>query len=165
MRPEYCITLSAADQKLVVEIAEARYAANRRAAVSDKSICGSADIDLNGYGGEVAFCRLFDLDPDLTIGPRSSALGTDSGDCVLNGRRVDIKTTEWQNGRLLATRWKKPDVDYFALMVGKFPTYECRGFMATEDLLQPSRLIDLGKGLTYAAPQSDLIFSKQKKAA
>lgn len=165
MRPEYCITLSPDDQKLVVETAAARYEANRAGLVKDRSICGSADIDLNGFGGEVAFCRLFDIEPDFDISPRSSAMGTDTGDCILNGKRIDVKTTERQAGRLLATRWKKPDVDYFALMVGKFPQYECRGFMEVGKLLQPGRLIDLGRGLTYAASQSDLILTRQQKAA
>lgn len=165
MRPEYCITLSPEDQRLVVRTAAARYQANRAGLVKDRSICGSINIDLNGFGGEVAFCRLYEIEPDFDISPRSSAWGTDSGDCILNGKRIDVKTTEWQNGRLLATRWKRPDVDYFVLMVGKFPSYECRGFMATGDLLHPSRLIDLGRGLTYAAPQSGLILTRQQKAA
>lgn len=165
MGPEYRITLSEADQRLVVRVAAARYEANRTRHVKDRSICGSVDIDLNGYGGEVAFCRLYEIDPDFDIGPRSSERGTDFGDCILKGQRIDVKTTEWQTGRLLAVSWKRPDVDYFALMVGKFPTYECRGFMAVDDLLQPGRLMDLGRGLTYAAPQSDLIFTKERKAA
>lgn len=165
MRPEYCVTLNPEDQKRVIEIAAARFQANRAGSVKDRSICGAIDIDLNGFGGEVAFCRLFEIEPDWSILPRSSALGTDSGDCVLNGKRIDVKTTSRLNGRLIAPRWKQPDVDYYVLMVGEFPSYECRGFMSVGELLQPSRLIDLGKGLTYAALQSDLILTRQQKAA
>lgn len=165
MRPEYSITLTAGDQAIVRRIAAERYTTNRASAVKDRSICGSVDIDLNGFGGEVAFCRLYDIEPDFSIQPRSSASGTDYGDCILNGKRVDVKTTEWPNGRLIAPRWKRIDVDYFVLMVGAFPTYECRGFIAASDLIRPERLMDLGRGPTYAASQSDLILTRQQRAA
>ncbi len=156
----YQITLESADQQRVSEISAARYGTNRTHGVKDRSVCGSADLDLNGLGGEFAFCRLYEIEPDITVGPRSSVNGTAHGNCILNGKRVDVMTTVRATGRLLAPAWKARSCDYYVLMTGSFPTYECRGFMPASELLQPERLKDLGYGPTYVATQSELIFTK-----
>jgi hypothetical protein len=100
---------------------------------------------------------MFNVYPDLTVQVRSSIDGTDQGDAVLrDGRTVDVKSTRYFTGRLLAVRWKKQNVDLFALMIGTFPTYTFKGFMKSEELLKEERIGNLGHGNGYIAQQHEL---------
>jgi len=81
----------------------------------------------------------------------------DKGDARLHtGKRVDVKTTSCPDGHLLAPRWKKPTVDYYALMISETPWFRFAGFMSATDLLRPERLRDLGWGKGYVASQGEL---------
>lgn len=98
------------------------------------------EIDLQGFGGEYAFCLLFGLIPDTSIYPRSGKL--DKGDCVLDGKNIDVKTREQLNRDLIVPYSKKnADIYAFALMVGKFPTYTFKGFMTRDEIFLPERRI------------------------
>jgi hypothetical protein len=106
----------------------------------------------------MAFSKLFNIFPDLTIHTRSSIDGTDTHDAILPcGLSVDVKTTKYPNGKLLAVPWKKANGDLFALMVGTAPSYVFKGFMFQYQLLSPQRLGNLGHGNTYIAQQSELV--------
>ena len=81
----------------------------------------------------------------------------DFGDAVVDGKRIDVKTSTYDTARLLVQPWKKPcRVDAFALMTGIFPSYTYRGMMAADELLQEHRLRDFGHGKGYAADQREL---------
>lgn len=100
---------------------------------------------------------MFNLYPDYSVYARSSQQGEDFGDALLpNGLTVDVKSTQYESGRLLAAKWKNPNVDLYALMTGTFPTYTFRGFMRSEELLRKSRLADLGHGEGFVAEQAEL---------
>ena len=155
------ITLSAVDQKIIRFIAHEREDNNERAyggtntkRVDDRD--GYA-IQCEGFAGEFAFCRLFNIFPDFTTHPRSAELGEDRGDAVMHdGRTVDIKTSRFPQAKLLVSEWIKPTVDLYALMTGTFPVYEFRGFIESHELLKPERVEDLGRGPAYAAQQDEL---------
>jgi len=149
------LTLNAAEQKLAIYLAKARNATNRNGGVTDRRRCG-ADIDLDGVGAELAFCRLWNLYPDLSLHPRSAA--TDEGDATLpDGRRVDVKATRHPRGQLIAVTWKKERVELYALMVGTFPVYRFVGVQTAQALLHPDTITDLGYGPTHALPQERLL--------
>ena len=153
------ILLSKIEQNICSVVAQLRFSNNRENNVVNSKIGKKSDeeMDLEGISAELAFCKLFNLYPDLTIDIRSSRDHTDNGDAVLkNGKTVDIKVTHYTNGKLIAVPWKKTNVDLFALMVGKTPEYTFKGFMKSEDLLNQSRLGDLGHGKTYIAHQNEL---------
>lgn len=114
--------------------------------------------DFQGLCGEFAFCKLFNLYPDLTIHVRSSGKNDNMDARLHNGKTVDVKVTKYKNGKLIAVPWKKPTGDYFALMVGEAPTFEFKGFMKQDELLREERIGDLGYGPTYIANQTDLSY-------
>lgn len=153
------ITLNEGEQQACRLIARLRFENNRKKDVKNAKIGDQSDenTDLEGFGAEMAFCRLFNVVPDLSIHTRSSQDGSDGHDVVLpDGKTVDIKATKYETGKLLAVRWKAASVDYYALMIGTFPTYSFRGFLESEELLKPSRLGSLGHGETFIAKQTEL---------
>ena len=111
------------------------------------------DIDLEGYGAELAFCKLFNVYPDMSIDADPSADRT--GDAIWMGKTVDVKTSKYKTARLLAVRWKKKK-DLYALMVGTFPKYEFRGMATGDELIRQENLIALGHGEGYALSQHQL---------
>jgi hypothetical protein len=152
------IILNEVEQELCETIAKRRHDNNRSNSVKNSKIGKQSDweTDLEGIASELAFCRLFNLYPDLTIFTRTSA--QDAGDVTLpDGRTVDVKSTKYKNGKLLAVLWKSAKVDLYALMVGTFPEYTFKGFMSSSELLQPSKVKNLGYGDTYAAEQEELV--------
>lgn len=153
------IILTDKEQEVCKEIAMARTRSNRESGVSNKKFSEESDfkIDLEGFAAEFAFCKLFNISPDMTVQPRSSA--NDSGDCVLHGLKVDVKSTVHKNGHLLVAPWKKHTVDIYALMIGQFPEYEFRGFLPASEMLSEKRLQDFysHKFKTYRASQRELV--------
>ena len=100
-----------------------------------------------GAIGEYAFCKHFNIFFDPSIKVRSG-----SYDCLYKGKRIDIKTTEYAKGRLVATKKINPDVDIFVLAVldieknvVAFP-----GYALASELYQDSNMTDLGHGTCYA---------------
>lgn len=153
------ITLDPTEQLICKAIARRRYENARNMNVKNSKMGGQSneETDLEGISSEMAFCKLFNIFPDLTVQVRSSTEGTDDGDATLrDGRTVDVKSTKYTTGRLLAVRWKKPKIDLFALMIGKFPTYTFKGFMKSEELIKPERIGNLGHGDGYIAEQYEL---------
>jgi len=151
------VELNSGDQIVCKVLAKLRHQNNRSKNVKNSKIGDQSDemTDLQGIGAEVAFCRLFNIFPDLSIHTRSTQ--EDTGDAVLpTGETVDVKATHYPTGRLLAVPWKLPKVDLFSLMVGKFPIYTFKGFMRSSELIKPVRLGDLGHGNTYIATQDEL---------
>lgn len=150
--------LNEIEQGLVKTMADRRSQNNRLHGVKPQTRGPQSDYDsdFEGAAGEVAFCALKNVYPALDIAVRSSASGTDDNDCIVQGYNIDVKTSGYAQARLLAVATKKATADYFALMVGTFPVYTFRGYMAVGELLQPGRLISLGHGKVYAAEQSEL---------
>lgn len=153
------VTLDDGEQMVCKVLAKLRHQNNRKEAVKNSRIGGQSDeaTDLEGIGSELAFSKLWNLYPDLSIFIRSSLKGEDEGDNILHtGQSVDVKATRYATGKLVAVPWKKMKVDLFALMVGVFPKYTFKGFMRSEELLQEKRLGTLGHGPTYIAYQNEL---------
>jgi len=136
-------------------LAEQRFANNRLCQVVNKRIGSQSDAltDLDGIGGELAFCYLVNAWPDLSVHPRRGGY-----DCITpRGHRVDVKTSMHESAQLIATLGKRiGDADAYALMVGTFPVYRCAGWAWASDLLNPENVTDLGYGPTYAMPQDKL---------
>jgi hypothetical protein len=149
------IVLSEAEQRLAKFLATRRYQNARAKGLFNAKMGDQSNelTDLEGIASEIAFCKLANIYPDLDLDH------TNAADCYLrDGRAVDVKSTTYASGRLLSVRWKDvTKVDLFVLMVGEFPTYRCAGFMSSTELIQPSRLINLGHGEGYAATQNELL--------
>ena len=153
------ITLNDVEQTLCKDIAKRRFNCARSNKIHNAKMGPQSDefTDLQGIASELAFCKLFNVYPDTTIYVRSSTKGEDKGDATLpSGLTVDVKVTKYETGRLLAVLWKKKSGDFFALLTGTFPTYTFRGFMRQEELLQESRIGNLGWGDGFMAEQHEL---------
>ena len=166
--PKY--TLTHADRIIVERVARARSQANRAANVVDmrkSAKMSSLEIDMQGFAGELAFCRLFRLRPDESVQPRSRMRGEDRlGDAVLpDGRSVDVKSPSYNDHYtcLIASQNLTPDLtaDLFALMLGSHVSgvFQFAGFMSAKELLRPERLRVLRPSLgeRFVASQSELV--------
>ena len=153
------VQLNQAEQYFCKVISKKRYESNRLGNVKNSKIGSQSDAetDLNGFCAEMCFAKVFNLYPDFSIEPKNKS--NDNGDILLhNGMTVDVKATVYDTGRLLVAKWKKPIKNrLYALMVGKFPTFEYRGIMTSEDLIVPERLKLFNNNYSYVANQDELI--------
>ena len=149
------IELNATEQALARSIATQRWTSCREAGLVNPqqgAVLSEQDMDLEGAGAELAFCKVANVYPDLNDDHTNQVDAWTRG-----GARVDVKATRHERGRLLAVRWKQTGkVDFFVLMVGTFPKYRCAGFFPSNDLLKPHRLAQIGRGFSYAAEQDEL---------
>ena len=98
------------------------------------------EIEINGLGGELAFCKASNCYPDLSLagepGTRPRA------DSMLFAALWDVKTTERKDGRLLVRPTKKGQkaCEYYVLVTGKMPDYRIVGWIHADDLFQSKNL-------------------------
>jgi hypothetical protein len=151
------VILNQVEQRLCKHVAKARLDNNNNDGIYNAKISDESDeyIDLEGFAGELAFCKIFNVFPDLEIFSRTSS--EDFGDATYLNKQIDIKTTSHRHGRLIATRWTKNNVQAYALMVGEFPEYEFKGFMSKKEFIKEDRIDNLGKGKLYLAYQNELV--------
>lgn len=148
------VTLTPTEQRLAQFLGKARRQVNRDTGTVDRKIAKTdgESVDLEGIAGELAFCKACNVYPDLTLDARPTV------DCRVYGIGVDVKTTVYENGRLLVMmdKYDYPP-QYYALVTGKFPgPYTVRGCVAATAVFRPDRIVDLGYGPTYAVPQEQL---------
>ena len=158
------ISLNQAERKLAHFVAKNRNGNNRHFNTTNLKISADdpATVDLEGVCGEIAFCKLFNVYPDIDTDrepphPLYDAIIPP----IPPGIRIDVKTTKYESGKLLvdARKGSKTDgVDYYALMTGQFPgPYTFRGFIAKEHIIQPHKLGMLKGYKSYMAEQHELI--------
>lgn len=143
-------------------LAKSRHAVNRTNRVADQKV-GAQDAfqtDFEGMCGEAAFCKLIGVEADTTLHPRSVTGKSDTGDASLGSTIVDVKTTRYPTGKLLARTNKTPNGTLFVLMVGSNGKYVFAGCMDDTELLTEDHITDLGYGATFAANQSELKAAK-----
>jgi len=150
------ITLNEAEQKLALYLAKARYLNARNNGTKDLKVGGQSneETDLEGIAGELVACKFFNVYPDTETNlkdlPKYDLLTS-------KGSRVDVKTTKYKNGRLLATLNKKVcEVDIYVLVIGNFPVYDVVGWAKSEELIADQNIMNLGRGDGYALSQDQL---------
>ena len=136
------ITLSKNEQRLAKFIARSRYENARSNNIPDLKISNQSneEIDLEGFGAELAYCKLMNFD------------------CVSRlGVTIDIKTTKYKSGHLLATLKKKENPpDKYVLIIGEFPNYRIVGEVGADEFLQDVNIKNFGRGRGYALSQMEL---------
>ncbi len=150
------VNLNQAEQQLAIHLALSRHANARKKGKDNLRMGNQADwiTDLEGIGGELAACRYFGVYPDTEIDleelPKFDLV-------TKKGATVDVKTTKYRNGRLLATLKKQVgDCDIYVLVTGEFPEYELKGWAKAEELLCEKNIGDLGHGKGYILGQEQL---------
>jgi hypothetical protein len=109
------------------------------------------EADIDGLMGEYAFCKWKNIFPDLVPAPRSG-----SCDCVFKNQRIDIKTTRYKTGRLLATLKNNQDIDIYVLAILEENIVNFVGWAKKEDLCQQKNIKNLGHGDGYSLDQNEL---------
>lgn len=134
------ITLTEEDQILVRDIAKKRTDhAKAKGFYNNWGEVNGYDIDLEGFGAEVAFCRKFDCEPDTSIGLKDDDYDT----ITKKGSKVDVKWTQNINNGLLVKCTKvKKKVDVYVLTTGNFPHYDIVGFAYQKDVFQEKNIKD-----------------------
>lgn len=147
------ITITDEDYDLCVMVAAMRNMVSRASNLKDRQMGNQSalETDLVGIIGEYAFCKLNNIFPDLIAKPRAG-----SYDCLLKGYRVDIKTTMYENGKLLATTKENSDVDVYVLAILNNKKVSFPGWARKSELINERNLKDLGHGLTYVMEQNRL---------
>lgn len=156
------VRLLPAEQKMARYFAKERQRINRAAGIINQQVSleSAEATELVGFGGELAFCKLFNCYPDFSLHPRSGG-----HDCLWDGQRTDVKATDCLIGQLLGRPNKKHEpVDVYALMICHWAWAEpddealftFRGWATRKELFADHRLTNLGRGPTYAIPQCDL---------
>jgi len=147
------IKLTETEIEIAKLIAEHRYSTNRADGVPNAKMGNQANdfTDLNGFCGELAFCKAMNLYPDFRIVPGGAGLT----DAVLHdGKSVDVKTSKHPKANLIA-RKIPDDVDLFVLVRGEIPEFDILGYASRAELLALPKK-DLGYGLTHFMSADDL---------
>ena len=153
------VTLSDPEMATCRMLGEMRSLVARGNNVKDRKMSDSAghEIDVDGMIAEYAFCKHFNIFPDLTPSPRSG-----SCDCVYQGKRIDIKSTRHKDGQLLATMKNNLDIDVYVLAIIDGNTVNFPGYATKKELINPDNVTDLGFGKGYALKQNKLRSWKDK---
>jgi len=149
------ISLSENEQRLAEWVGKKRTANARRKKRPDTKIGDQSfvETDLEGFAGELAFCKLMNIYPDLETG--DFLPNYDCVDC--NGVTYDVKTTPYPDGHLVATLKKKENPpDKYVLAVGVFPDYDMIGEIGADEFLQDINIGNLGRGDCYLLTQAKL---------
>jgi hypothetical protein len=149
------VTLTRSEQRIATWLAHQRASINRKRGITDAKVGpqDSLQIDIDGLLGEFAFAKLFNLYPDLQVGSRPLH------DVMTAIGGIDVKTTRYRSGKLLATR-KKSAIrsDWYALMwLESEATLYFRGVARADVLLDQSNLKPFGGTMSYWLEQRDLI--------
>jgi hypothetical protein len=147
------ITLNEVEIRLAKFVARKRYELARKNGRPNLRLGGQSDAetDLNGAAGEIAFCKAMNIYPNLITGE------IDEYDADIPYGTVDVKTTKYRNGRLLAVRSKKMrQADLYALITGEIPHFRFVGMATGSELFKDENIKDLGHGSGYVLDQSEL---------
>jgi hypothetical protein len=151
----YEYTLTDLEQKLCTEGSEMRYNVARTSGVGNGKIGpqSNKETDLLGLGGELATAKWLNVYPDLTIYARQGGVDLLSH----SGIKIDVKTTKYKTGMLLAkinTSYK--DIDAFVLVTTDYPKFIIRGWATKDELINSKNIINLGHGDGYGLKQDQL---------
>lgn len=149
----FSVTLDDPEMMLVKMIGGMRSIVARSAGVVDakKADLSGLSIDEDGMMAEYAFCKQYNVFPQISPSPRSG-----SYDCVYGNKRIDVKSTRYKDGRLLATLKDNPDVDVYVLAIIDGNTVTFPGYATKAQLCREENKIDLGRGEGYALTQDKL---------
>jgi len=149
------ITLSDEEVRIAAWIGRCRNAVAKANGLRDQHRgprSGDDVVHIDGFGAELAFCKLCNVYPDLSPQPKSGG-----ADCLVVGSYVDVKSTRHASGNLLvvARPGKETGIQLYALMIVDWPQFRFAGVIPAADMIKQP-VVDLGYGPAYAAPQTKL---------
>ena len=115
------------------------------------------DIDAQGVTAEYAVSKHFNTFFDMGLSPR-----TGTADGTMKGYTYDVKSTQHEFGKLLATLKENPDVDmYIMCLTPDRWTVKIVGWCWKKELINEKNIQNLGYGRGYALEQNQLRTFKQ----
>ena len=147
------VVLNASELMTCRILGNLRTVASRGAGITDAQMGkqNPLDIDEMGVMAEYAFCKYHNIFLDPTIYARSGTC-----DCVLMGKRIDIKSTNYPDGKLVATIKGNSDVDVFVLAIVTGNVVRFPGYITAKSFYREDNITNLGHGKTYAVDQGML---------
>jgi hypothetical protein len=110
------------------------------------------DIDVDGMVGEFCVARFLNVFPDLTVGIRSGG-----ADLIKNGKNIDVKSTRYKTGHLLATLKKaEAPCDTYILVIVDDRGGDIVGWISASKLFVEENIKDKGHGDGYIVSQDQL---------
>jgi hypothetical protein len=132
------IILKPSEYSLAVYLSSVRTYVNEYAKVADKKM-GYDDgflIGVDGLVGEFGVCKHFNVCPDLSFEPRKGG-----ADCVINGNRIDVKSTKPGRDKVFVPEWKaKDNIDRYIFCTVQFRTIEILGWFLHKDIFRDDNL-------------------------
>ncbi len=111
------------------------------------------EIDIDGVVGEFCVAKWLNVFPDMTVSIRKGGVDLTSP----SGKTIDVKTTRYKTGKLLATTSKvNTPCDIYVLAVVDDLGCTIAGWATKEELLNDNNLVDLGHGKGFALTQDQL---------
>jgi hypothetical protein len=150
------LTLTPEEQQIVELIAKLRTDNNKRAGTHIKYGDGDAyQLDVDGFGAEMAWARMANVYPDFTTQVRKGGVDFKYG--MENEYKGDVKGTRMENPHLLIkTEKMNGESDIYVLIKVDYPTFEVIGF-ATRDQVYDGDTPDYGYGPSYRVRHEDLL--------
>jgi hypothetical protein len=152
-------SLTEDDQKAIIDMSNRICEQKREYFQNNYKRDKSVDLhtmNLNGFGAELAFCRLVGVEFDFSTNEKDNHFL--NVDCTLeDGRKIDVKSTPYHTGKLIVRLGKEDAVvDIFALMTGEFPNFCFRGWATYEETIKDYNIQNLGWGDAYGLEQGEL---------
>ncbi len=147
------ISITPHEREMLTLIARKRHSMNAAAKVTEAKVSNldGEEITIDGIMGEYAVCKRYNVLFDISTLPRSG-----SYDCVINGKRIDVKSTRYPNGRLIKTLKPNPDVDLYILAINYTDEVDLIGWMWAKDFVVPEHITDLGYVDIYCVERKKL---------
>ena len=138
------VDLSENELRVARMVAVERQLYGRKNYEDKKKMEDGFQADVDGMVAEMCFGRLFNYYVDMGLGKRKEDFVSRKGETI------DVKSTRYKNGRLLATLDKKEDpCDIYVLMVVDDQGGWYRGYVRKEELFRDENIKDLGRGPGY----------------
>ena len=132
------VDLKPSEYSMAVYLSSVREYVNKMSGVNDRQM-GRDDgfkIGVDGLVAELAVCKHFNVMPDLSFEPRKGGY-----DCMMNGRRVDVKSTKVDRWDVfIPARKQTNNVDRYIWCWVDFRTAYIFGWFAPEDIFDERNL-------------------------
>lgn len=132
------VDLKPSEYSMAVYLSSVREYVNKMSGVNDRQM-GRDDgfkIGVDGLVAELAVCKHFNVMPDLSFEPRKGGY-----DCMINGRRVDVKSTKVDRWDVfIPARKQTNNVDRYIWCWVDFRTAYILGWFAPEDIFDDRNL-------------------------
>jgi hypothetical protein len=138
------VDLSENELRVARMVAVERQLYGRKNYEDKKKMDDGFQADVDGMVAEMCFGKLFNYYVDMGLGKKKADFVSRKGETI------DVKSTRYKTGKLLATLDKKNDpCDLYVLMVIDDEGGWYKGYVSKEELFKDENIKDLGHGPTY----------------